>query len=75
APGYLAEYLLLQVWAPPYRVKNDKKTGEINHTRRSSTAHFVRSTGCKSLFCGFAAQKVSTKKTNLQPAAELNVVR
>jgi hypothetical protein len=28
---------LLQVWAPPYRFKNDKKTGEINHTRRCST--------------------------------------
>jgi hypothetical protein len=37
APGYLAEYLLLQVWAPPYRFKNDKKTVEINHTKRSSS--------------------------------------
>ena len=30
-------------------------------TRRSSTAHFVCSTVCKSPFCGFAAQKFSTK--------------
>jgi len=30
-------------------------------TRRCSTAHFVRSTVRKPLFCGFAAQKVSTK--------------
>jgi hypothetical protein len=30
-------------------------------TRRCSIAHYVRSTGCKSLFCGFASQKYSTK--------------
>jgi hypothetical protein len=24
----------VQVWAPPYRVENEKKTVEINHTRR-----------------------------------------
>jgi hypothetical protein len=32
-----------------------------NLTSRSSTAHFVRSTVSKSIFCGFATQKYSTK--------------
>jgi hypothetical protein len=32
-----------------------------NVTNRSSTAHFVRWTVFKSQFCGFAAQKYSTK--------------
>lgn len=41
-------------------------------TSRSSTAHFVCSTVCKSFFCGFATQKVSTKN-NVQTAAELGV--
>ena len=30
-------------------------------TRRCSTVRFANSTGCKSPFCGFAAQKFSTK--------------
>lgn len=37
------------------------KSGKI--TRRSSIAHFVCSTVCKSFFCGFATQKLSTKKS------------
>jgi hypothetical protein len=63
---------LLQVWAPPYRFKNDKKTGEINHTRRSNTP--LRGwTVYKSRFCGFASQKYSTTR-NLQTAVVLGVI-
>ena len=43
----------------PASAKSSQKNYHV--TRRSSTAHFVCSTGCKSLFCGFAAQKFSTK--------------
>jgi hypothetical protein len=71
APGYLAEYLVVQVWVSPYRFKNDKKTVEINHTRRSNTP--LRGwTVCKSRLCGFASQKHSTTH-NLQTAVVLNV--
>lgn len=36
ALGYLAEYLLLHIWTPPYCLKKDKKTVKINHKKQSN---------------------------------------
>jgi hypothetical protein len=36
--GYLAEYLVLQVWVSPYRFWQLRETAEINHTKPSKIA-------------------------------------
>jgi len=65
---------MLQVWAPPYRVKNDKKTGEINHTRRCSIVP-LRSTGqLLSRVFVVLLRKSIPQSRNLKAAAELNVI-
>ena len=53
ASGYLAEYLVVQVWAPPYRFINLMKTGDLNHTSRCSTAPALRACAGQFLSRGF----------------------
>ncbi len=44
APGYCAEYLLLQVWASPYRFMNDREIMEFRSYNSINFAPFGRRT-------------------------------